>query len=246
MTEGVCSVLAIGAHPDDVELGCGGTVAKLAAAGERVGIVHLTRGERGTRGTPQEREREAERAAEALGAVALEFLNCGDGALRTGEAEEEALIAVLRRYRPRLILGPTPADRHPDHGRAHRLVEAAAFYAGLRMRGQGEPHRPAAVFSYMQHDPFEPSFIVDVTAAWPRKLASLAAYDSQLHQERAEDGDSRQEPVTKVATEDFRHAVEGRARHFGQFIGATFGEPFRARLPLAVADPLTVLPGGVL
>lgn len=255
MTVEACSVLAIGAHPDDVELGCGGTLAKLAAAGERVGIVHLTRGERGTRGTPQEREREAARAAEALGAVALEFLNCGDGSLRTGEAEEDAVIAVIRRYRPRLLLGPTPSDRHPDHGRAHRLVEAAAFYAGLRRRGQGEPHRPAAVFAYMQHDPFEPRFIVDVTTAWPRKLASLAAYDSQLHQFEPKAGDgegeedppgTRPEPVTKVSTPEFRLAVEGRARHFGQMIGASFGEPFWSRLPLAVANPLSVLPGGVL
>lgn len=237
-------VLAIGAHPDDVELGCGGTLALLAAGGRRVGIVHLTRGEAGTRGTAQERRREAEAAAEALGAAGLEILDCGDGGLRTGPAEEQALIEVLRRWRPELVLAPAPVDRHPDHERANRLVEAACFYAGLARRpGAGEPHRPAAVFAFMQHDPFPPSFVVDVTAGWGAKMAALDAYESQIHgpSGRRERG----EPPTKVASPDFRQAVEGRARHFGTLVGATFGEPFLSRLPLAVRDPLAVLPGGI-
>jgi N-acetylglucosamine malate deacetylase 1 len=237
-------VLAIGAHPDDVELGCGGTLAVLAQQGRRVGILHLTRGEAGTRGTVDERRREGEAAAAALGAVHLEWLNCGDGHLRTGEAEEDALIEVLRRLRPELVLGPTPADRHPDHGRAHRLVEAACFYAGLARRASGlPPHRPAAVFAYMQHDPFPPSFVVDVSAGWARKQAALAAYGSQLHQPGA--AVAPDQPMTKVASEDFRLAVEGRARYFGNQIGASFGEPFWSRLPLAVPDPMAVLPGGI-
>jgi len=241
-------VLAIGSHPDDVELGCGGTLALLAGQGRKVGILHLTRGERGTRGTPGERQLEAERAAAALGAAELAVLDCGDGALRTGEAEEDALIDVLRRFRPELVLGPTPRDRHPDHARAHELVAAACFYAGLANRGPGgAPHRPAAVFSYMQHDPFDPTFIVDVSAVWERKMDALAAYRSQLFQpgatekEKEEDG----QPKTKVASREFRLAVEGRARHFGLMIGAELGEPFWSRLPLAVGDPLTVLPGGL-
>ena len=228
--------LAIGAHPDDVELGCGGTLALLAAAGRRVGILHLTRGEAGTRGTPAEREVEARAAADALGAVAIDFLNCGDGRLRTGEAEEDAVIAVLRRWRPEV----------PDHGRGHRLVAAAAFYSGLARRGQGDPFRPAALFSYMQHDPFEARFIVDVSPAWERKLAALAAYGTQLHQPESETADgARALPPTKVASPEFRAAVEGRARHFGQLIGAEFGEPFWSRLPLAVSDPLQLAPGGL-
>ena len=238
-------VLAIGAHPDDVELGCGGTLALLARQGRRVGILHLTRGERGTRGTAEERLAEAERAAEALGAAELAFLDCGDGSLRTGEAEEDALIEVLRTWRPELVLGPTPHDRHPDHGRAHQLVEAACFYAGLRNRGPGgEPHRPAALFSFMQHDLFTPSFVVDVTSAWDAKLASLAAYRSQLHQADRQEGEDKG-PKTKVASPEFRLAVEGRARHFGLLINAALGEPFWSRGPLAVADPLAILPGGV-
>jgi len=240
-------VLAIGAHPDDVELGCGGTLALLARAGRRVGILHLTRGERGTRGTPEERLAEAERAAEALGASDLAFLDCGDGGLRTGEAEEEALIEVLRAWRPDLVLSPTPHDRHPDHTRAHRLVEAACFYSGLRERGAPAkdrgPHRPAAVFSYMQHDPFEPSFVVDVTSTWEVKRQALAAYRSQLY--RPDAGREDTAPPTKIASRDFSLMVEGRARHFGILVGAELGEPFWSRLPLAVPDPCLILPGGV-
>lgn len=239
-------VLAIGSHPDDVELGCGGTLALLARQGRKVGILHLTRGERGTRGTPELRQKEAERAAEALGAAELGFLDCGDGAFRTGEAEEDALIEVLRRRRPELVLGPTPRDRHPDHQRAHDLVAAACFYSGLSNRGPGgPPHRPAAVFSYMQHDPFDPAFIVDVSSVWDRKLESLAAYRSQLHQPGAEEEGEDGQPMTKVASREFRLAVEGRARHFGLMIGAEMGEPFCSRLPLAVSDLLAVLPGGL-
>ncbi len=237
-------VLAIGAHPDDVELGCGATLALLARNGRKVGILHLTRGERGTRGTIEERRSEAERAAAALGASALDFLDCGDGGLRTGEQEEDALIERLRARRPELVFAPAPADRHPDHERACRLVEAACYYAGLARRGRGQPHRPAAVFSYMQHDPFAPSFIVDVTSTWEAKLAALAAYESQLHQPGREPEAGRAEAMTKVASPEFRLAVEGRARHFGLLIGASLGEPFWSRLPLAVADPWLLLPGG--
>jgi len=242
VSDGPLDILAVGAHPDDVELGCGGTLAKLAAAGRRVGIAHLTRGEAGTRGTPDERQGEAERAAEILGAVAVEFLDCGDGALRTGPKEEDAVIELIRRWRPRVVLAGAPIDRHPDHGRSFELVRASCFYAGLAKRGEGAPHRPAAVYSYMQHDPFEPSFIVDVTSGWERKLESLAAYTSQLHQT----GESRDEPATKVSSLQFRDAIEGRARHYGLMIGADFGEPFLSRIPLAVSDPTDVVPGGLL
>ncbi len=234
-------VLAIGTHPDDVEIACGGTLALLARRSRSVGILHLTCGEAGTRGTAAERRAEAEAAATALGVDELGFLELGDGQLRTGGEEEEQLIERLRHWRPALVLGPAARDRHPDHGRAHRLVEDACFYAGLARRGAGEPHRPRALFSYMQHDPFEPSFVVDVTSTWDAKLAALAAYRSQLHQE----GGERAEPPTKVASPEYRLAIEGRARHFGQLINAAYGEPFGSRLPLAVTDPVALLPGGL-
>jgi len=247
--------LAIGAHPDDVELACGGTLALLADGGRRVGIVHLTRGEAGTRGTPAERRQEAERAAEALGAAALEILDCGDGGLRTGPAEEDELIALVRRWRPELVLAPPPADRHPDHARAHALVAAACYYAGLAGRGDGPsgvgalsqspPHRPGAVFHYMQHDSFDPAFVVDVTAHWETKLAALACYESQLY--RAGKGGPGEEggPPTKISSREFSLMIEGRARHFGLLAGAELGEPFGSRLPLAIADPMALVPGGL-
>lgn len=258
------AVLAVGAHPDDVELACGGTLALLAGRGRKVGIVHLTRGEAGTRGSAEERAAEARCAADALGAASLDLLDCGDGHLRTGRAEEDALIRLIRRYRPDVILGPPPEDRHPDHGRSHDLVQAAAFYAGLAGRPlDGDdaalaPHRPAAVFHYMQHDSFDPAFVVDVTSALEAKRAALACYGSQLQvptgwkeagQEAGEAGETtgprRDEPLTKVATPEFSLAMEGRMRHFGLLIGAALGEPFGARGPLAVSDPLAILPGGM-
>ena len=242
-------VLAIGAHPDDVELGCGGTVALLAEQGHKVGILHLTRGEAGTRGTPDQREDEARAAAEVLGAVHVDFLECGDGALRHGRVEEDQVLAILRELRPDVLLGPTPDDRHPDHGRAHRLIADAAFYSGLARRApnRGEAFRPGVVFSYMQHDPFEPSFVVDVSSVWHKKLDSLACYPSQLHQAGEDDDgdDEREQAPTKVSSPEFSAAMEGRARHFGLMIGAAFGEPFWTKLPLSVKDPISLVPGGI-
>jgi len=245
MSQESVDVLAVGSHPDDVELCCGGTLALLAGRGRRVGIAHLTRGEGGTRGSAGERRAEAEAAAAALGAATLDLLDLGDGALRSGPAEEDELVALLRRRRPELVLAPPPSDRHPDHGRAHRLVEAVCFYAGLAGRGAGDgaPHRPAAMFWYMQHDNFEPDFVVDVTAGWEKKMAALDCYASQIHRPGAESPPAG--PPTKVSSPEFRLAIEGRARHFGQLVGAAYGEPFGSRLPLAVADPLALLPGGI-
>ena len=214
---------------------------RFARAGRRVALLHLTHGEMGTRGTAAQRRSEAEAAAEALGAVEMVLLDCGDGGLRTGRAEEDALIAEIRRLRPELILSPTPSDRHPDHGRAHRLVADAAFYAGLVKRGEGSPHRPAAVFSYMQHDPFSPSFLVDVSEVWEIKQRALEAYESQLHQpDRPDD-----QPPTKVASPQFKSALVGRASHFGLLLGVDYAEPFWSRLPLAVTDPMALLPRGL-
>jgi bacillithiol biosynthesis deacetylase BshB1 len=235
-------VLAIGAHPDDVELGCGGTLVVLAEAGRRVGVLHLTSGELGTRGTPEQRRDEARRAAQILGVELVGFLDCGDGGLRHTSQEEDVLIDVLRERQPDLVLGPTPQDRHPDHGRAHRLVKDACFYAGLRQRSpERQPHRPAAVFSYMQHDPFPPSFVVDVSSAWEKKLAAVAAYESQMFAAAKRGA----EPETKIASRDFALALEGRARHFGMLAGGAYGEPFWSPLPLAVRDLLSILPTGL-
>ncbi|MEE8526414.1 MAG: bacillithiol biosynthesis deacetylase BshB1, partial [Thermoanaerobaculia bacterium] len=143
-----------------------------------------------------------------------------------------------------ILLGPPPEDRHPDHGRAHRLVRDAAFYSGLARRAAGDPHRPGAVFSYMQHNAFAPSFIVDVTGSWDQKVAALRAYDSQLYRPRRDADPGRDEPETKVSSREFALSIEGRARHFGQMIGAELGEPFWSSVPLAVRDLAALLPGG--
>ena len=237
-------VLAIGAHPDDIEICCGGALALMARAGRRIGILHLTSGEAGTRGTTEERRREAAAAAEILGAHELEFLALGDGALRTGAEEEDQVIDVLRRLRPELVLGPATVDRHPDHQRAHTLVAAACFYAGLARRGTGQPHRPAAHFTYMQNDSFEPSFVVDISAVWEIKMQALDAYGTQLHPRQGAT-DPADGPVTKISSRETRLAIEGRARHYGDQVGAEFGEPYRSRRTLAVADPWQLLPPGL-
>src|SRR5690606_15954103 len=156
-------------------------------------------------------------------------------------------IAVLRRLRPEIVLGPTPADRHPDHGRAHHLVRDACFYAGLARRGSGTAHRPGFVASYMQHDPFSPDFIVPVpAAAWERKLAALDAYSSQIHRGGAAASGAGAAPATatKVSSPEFRAAMEGRGRHFGNVVGAEFGEPFVTTLPLRIEDPAALVAPG--
>ncbi len=238
-------VLAFGAHPDDVEIGCGGTLALLARAGRRVGIVHLTRGERGSRGTPAEREDEAQAAARRLSVAALEFLDCGDGGLRTNPQEEDAVIAVLRRYRPQLVLLPPPADRHPDHARAHRLVADACFYAGLVKRapdGAGDVaiHRPALLLAYELHDPMTPTLIVDISLTFALKQQALDEYRTQLHQPGAA-ADETFGPPTKVSSPLFREAVAARARHHGVSIGVENGEPFAATSPLPINNLLALV-----
>jgi bacillithiol biosynthesis deacetylase BshB1 len=252
--EAEVDVLAVGAHPDDVELGCGATLALLAGAGRRVGVVHLTRGEAGTRGTPELRREEAERAADILGVLSLDLLDCGDGGLRRGAAEEEALIEVLRRRRPALVLAPPPRDRHPDHVRAHRLVVDACFYAGLGRRapGRGEPHRPGLVLCYRLHDSLAASLVVDVSATWETKRRALAAYRSQLHAggsssppEVAGKAADEHGPSTRVSSPAFVAAVEGHARWCGQLIGVDYGEAFWSERPLAVRDLLSLVPPGL-
>jgi bacillithiol biosynthesis deacetylase BshB1 len=232
-------VLAVGAHPDDVELGCGGTLARLGAAGRRFAIVSLTRGERGSRGEPEQRAAEAAAGGKALGAAEVIVLDCGDGGLRRGAAEEDAVIAVLRRLRPRVVLLPPPRDRHPDHERACALVRDACYYAGLVRRGEGEPHRPALLLSYELHRPIEPTLVVDVTATFERKLLALRAHRSQFH----DPGAAAAAPATWVSSPQFWAAIEARARVHGALVGCELGEAFLAHGPIAVADPCALLGG---
>ncbi len=236
MTE--VDLLFFGAHPDDVELAAGGMVARAVRDGLRVGMIDLTRGEMGTRGTAATRQREARAAAKILGAKFREQLDFGDGNLRTGREEELELIELLRRTRPKLVFAPYPDDRHPDHTRTGRLVTEASFYAGLRARKTASAaHRPQTVIYYLQNYMLPPSFVADVTASWKTKMRAIHAFKSQWHDPKSK------EPRTFISNPEFLEMIEARGRHFGVLIGATYGEAFVTKQPPRVDDVIAAYGG---
>lgn len=238
MSDDAVDVIFFSAHPDDTELSAGGTVAKLVKDGRKVGLVDLTRGEMGTRGTPQTRKREATAAAKALGASFRQQLDFGDGALRTGRDEELQIIEILRRYRPGIVFTSYPDERHPDHERTGRLVTQASFYAGLRALDTGLPaHRPQVVIYYLQNYPIPASFVVDVSGTWKTKMRAVAAYKSQFHDPKSK------EPQTFISDPKFLRVIEANGRHYGAMIGAEYGEPFVTKLPPRVDDPIAAYRG---
>jgi len=231
-------VLAFGAHPDDVELGCGGTLVAQARRGYRFGICDLTRGEAGTRGTPERRAAEAARAAEILGASFRATLDLGDGNLRADRAAELEVIAVVRAARPRIVLAPWISARHPDHARASKLVTEATWYAGLRSLETGVPaHRPQQVVYYASSPTGAMSFLVDVTADFETKLRAIEAYKSQFHDPDAEG------PETYISTRGFREAIRARAQALGQMANVAYAEAFITHVPPRVDDPVTAFEG---
>lgn len=231
-------VLAVGAHPDDVELGCGGTVAALAARGYSVGILDLTRGEMGTRGTPETRAEEAAEAARILGAAFRLTLDLGDGGLRTDRDAELAVLDTVRRSRPRLVLAMLPSDRHPDHVRAGRLVKDASFYAGLRALETGvAAWRPQQVISFFAWYVEKPTFYVDVSDVHDTKLAAIRAYRSQFYDPDATG------PETIIAAKGFLEAMVARTRAYGAQAGVAYAEAFVSSLPPRVDDPVAAFAG---
>ena len=231
-------VLAIGAHADDIELACAGTLVVLKERGRSFGIVDLTRGEMGTRGTPQIRLQEARSAAQILGASFRETLDFGDGGLVASREHELALIDLIRRERPRLILTSYPDDRHPDHRRAGQLVTDAAFYAGLRKLETLHPaHRPQQTIYFSTAYVHQPTFVVDVTPAMKTRSQALRAYRSQFYDPASK------EPATILSQESFLAAIEARARHFGFLIGVEFGEGFVSKRPPRIDDPIAAFEG---
>jgi bacillithiol biosynthesis deacetylase BshB1 len=231
-------VLAISAHPDDVEMTCSGTLVQLKARGYRFGILDLTAGEMGTRGTAETRAKEAARAAEILGAEFRETLDLGDGGLRTGREEELAVIDVIRREKPRIVLSPFPDDRHPDHRRAGELVTDAAFYAGLRKLETNHPaHRPQQTVYFSTFELQPPGFVVDVTPAMDKRRAAILAFESQFFRS------SVSEPQTMLTQKSFLDMLDGRARHVGSLIGVEFGEGFVSRRPPRIDDIVAVFEG---
>jgi bacillithiol biosynthesis deacetylase BshB1 len=231
-------LLFISAHPDDTELACGGTIVKAVKDGLRVGMIDLTSGEMGTRGTPATRKREAMSSARILGATFREQLDFQDGGLKTGREQELELVDVIRAAKPKVVFTAWPDDRHPDHSRAGALVTSAAFYAGLKsLKSDHAAHRPQAVVYYLQNYMIPPSFVVDVSKQWKQKMRSIGAFKSQFH-----DPNSK-EPMTFIARPEFLDLIEARGVHFGALIGAKYGEAFVTKQPPRVDDVVAAYRG---
>jgi bacillithiol biosynthesis deacetylase BshB1 len=230
--------LAIGAHPDDVEFSCAGTLLKLVALGYRVGILDLTRGELGTRGTAEIRTREAETAARALGLVVRDNLELQDGHIWLNEESRVAMVRKLRQYRPRVIFTHFWEDPHPDHVHTCQIVREAAHVAGLAKydgETRQERFRPHAVAHFMFPRTVSPSFVVDISEFADQKRAAVNSYRSQLHQP-----DST-EPETKISSAAFLHMLLARQHFYGSLISVEHGEAFVVRETINVRDPVELL-----
>jgi N-acetylglucosamine malate deacetylase 1 len=219
-------VLAISAHPDDVEIACAGTIIMLVTRGRKVGLLDLTHGELGTRGTPEIRASEAERATKLLGAEFRDNLDLPDGNIECTPSNRLKVIQVIRKFRPRVLLFPHWLERHPDHEHTHRLCREAWFYAGLekiRTEIDGkpqEPFRPRSYYHYMQTYEFTPSFVVDISDVYEQRMEILRAYRSQFHDPQSE------ERETFLSSPDFMDFLQTRFAYFGDRIGTRYGEPF--------------------
>ena len=219
-------ILAFGVHPDDVELGCAGTIMAAIDQGKKVGIVDLTRGELGTRGTPTTRTQEAEAAAKIMGVDVRENLDMADGFFANDEAHQRKIIALIRKYQPDIILANAPEDRHPDHGRSAKLVSDAAFLSGLRKvetMHEGitqNAWRPAYIFHYIQDRFIQPSFVMDITAYMERKMEAVLAYGTQFTNA------DTSEPQTYISSPQFLETVKARALMLGKRIGVGYAEGY--------------------
>jgi bacillithiol biosynthesis deacetylase BshB1 len=226
-------VLAIGAHPDDVDMICGGTLAKLAARGRTCVILDLTRGEMATRGTPETRDDEARAAAAVLGARERIILDLGDGLLSDSDENRREVIEVIRRLRPTVVLTHYWEDLHPDHAAAGNILRSIMYPLGFaNYPASGEPFRPNEVLFFMAHTPFEPSFVVDIEGFHDKKLEAIRCFRSQFHNPEST------EPPTGISEPDFLLRLEARARYFGNLIGRTFGEPFLVTRKVPMVDPV--------
>ena len=233
-------VLAVGAHPDDVELAAGGTLCLLAGQGYRVGVLDLTEGELGSRGTVNTRRMEAQTAATMLGLAIREQLGLPDGHITDGTEHCRKFVCALRRLRPRIVLTHPTQCRHPDHAAAAALVLRACFYSGLRKVDPDQPPwRPQHIAHFEEVLPFTPTIIVDVTRTWTQRMQVLQAYSTQFYNP-AYTADT-DEPDTFVSHRGFLEWIEARARAHGHTIGATFGEAFQLRGPVGTSDLVQVL-----
>jgi len=219
-------ILAFGVHPDDVELGCAGTIMAAIDQGKKVGIVDLTRGELGTRGTPTTRTQEAAAAAKIMGVDVRKNLDMADGFFTNDEAHQRKIIALIRKYQPDVILANAPEDRHPDHGRSAKLVSDASFLSGLRKietihEGVTQnAWRPAYTFHYIQDRFIQPSFVIDITAYMERKMEAVLAYGTQFTSA------DTSEPQTYISSPQFLETVKARALMLGKRIGVGYAEGY--------------------
>jgi bacillithiol biosynthesis deacetylase BshB1 len=219
-------ILAFGVHPDDVELSCAGVLLVEQKNGKKTGIIDLTQGELGTRGTAETRKTEAAEAAKILGVDVRENLEMADGFLQNDEAHQRRIIAAIRTYQPEIILCNAPEDRHPDHGKSSKLVADAAFLSGLmkietEQNGLLQPAwRPKYVFKYIQDRFLHPDFVVDITDVFEQKIEAIKAYKTQFHNTDLD------EPQTYISTPDFLESVIYRHKWFGKMIGVKYAEGF--------------------
>ena len=235
-----------GAHPDDVELSSGGTIAKLCHLKYSVGIVDLTRGEKGTRVSADLREQEAQQASKLLGAKLRVNLGIADTMIENNKQNQAKVIEFLRTYQPEVIFIPYWDDRHPDHVHTSVLVKESAFYSGLdkiETQHEGslqESFRPKRTLYYVARYEFKPSFIVDVSEFFEKKMTAVKAYGSQFHNSDYQSD----EPETFISRPEFLEAIEARAKHYGSLIDALYGEAFLSKENLSVQDPIGFLREG--
>ncbi|GAA4427834.1 bacillithiol biosynthesis deacetylase BshB1 [Pontibacter saemangeumensis] len=220
-------ILAFASHPDDIELGCAGTLIGHIAAGKKVGIIDLTEGELGTRGTPEIRLQEAEAAAEIMGVSVRENLGMADGFFLNDREHQLQVMQKIRQYRPEIVLANALHDRHPDHGRGSELVTEACFKAGLKMvstkDGQGQEQaawRPKVVYHFIQDRLITPDIVVDVTPFWDKKMETIRAFRSQFY------NPDDSSPNTYISSPEFLNFIESRAQELGHAIGVKYGEGF--------------------
>ena len=234
-------ILVFAVHPDDAELGCAGTIMAQVALGYKVGILDLTRGELGTRGTPEIRLAEAEAAGKIMGLATRQNAGMRDGFLKNDEQHQLQLISYIRRFQPDVVLANAPEDRHPDHGRAAALQVDACFLAGLRMIETYDTDgtlqtawRPKNLYHYIQDRYLKPDFVVDISAHWAQKLTTIRAFKSQFFDPNSS------EPNSYISSPEFMDFLSARAQEMGHTIGAKYGEGFIKNQQLAVRNLLKI------
>lgn len=237
---GPVDILCITAHPDDVEIAMAGTVLHHRSMGHTVGLVDLTAGELGTRGTPEIRAREANAAMQVLGAAFRYQLGLADGFFRADEGSLLKVVAAIRAHTPRVVLTNAVRDRHPDHGRGAALVAEACFLSGLRrvvtrLNGDEQaPWRPVSIVHAVQDHWIDPDLVVDITPHWPRKMEALRCFASQFHDPNST------EPSSPISSPDFLPFLEARAREMGRLLGVTYAEGFTVVRPPGIRDLLSL------